>query len=121
MYLSNKELYVEIIISKAKGSLTRDAEKMLQLLGKRAISNMSYRDDDDRLDCLQSGLLDMYDNWYNFDEERTRNPFAYFTEVFKRGMAKGWNELVNKKAAKGHDYTVYSIESTNDGSGMYNF
>ena len=32
MYISNKELYVEVIVSKARGKLTRDAEKMLLLL-----------------------------------------------------------------------------------------
>ncbi len=37
MYLNNKELYVEIIVSKAQGKLTRNAEKMLELLAKKTI------------------------------------------------------------------------------------
>jgi len=40
MYLNNKELYVEIIISKAKGKLTRKAERMLELLGNKTIKKI---------------------------------------------------------------------------------
>ena len=33
-YLNNKELYIEIIVSKAQGRLTRNVERMLELLAK---------------------------------------------------------------------------------------
>ena len=32
MYLNNRDLYVEIIVSKATGKLTRKAEKMMEIL-----------------------------------------------------------------------------------------
>ena len=96
-YLNNKELYIEIIISKARGKLTRNAERMLELLAKKTIKKMRYWSNDDRLDCYQSGLLDMFQNWYNFNEDKSINAFAYFTEIFKRGLAKGWNDLYKKK------------------------
>ena len=41
MYLSNKDLYVEIIVSKAQGKLPRNAEKMLELLAKKTIKKRS--------------------------------------------------------------------------------
>lgn len=96
-YLSNKELYCELIVSKAKGKLTRSAEKMLILLAKNVIRKMYYADNDDRLDCLQSAYLDVFANWYNFDENKSDNSFAYFTEIIKRGLAKGWNQQKRKK------------------------
>ena len=37
MYLNNKDLYIEVIVSKAQGKLTRNAEKMLELLAKKTI------------------------------------------------------------------------------------
>jgi len=121
MYLSNKELYVEIIISKAQGRLTRRAELMLELLSKKTIKKMRYWNNEDRLDCLQSGLLDMFDNWYNFNEEKSKNPFAYFTEIFKRGMAKGFNSLYKQKGYnENFPIKTYSINSANDGKGMHN-
>ena len=47
MYLNNKDLYVEIIVSKAQGRLTRSAEKMLELLAKKTIKKMRYYSNDD--------------------------------------------------------------------------
>ena len=119
MYLNNKDLYVEIIVSKAQGRLTRNAEKMLELLAKKTIKKMRYYSNDDKMDCYQSGLLDMFQNWYNFNEEKSVNAFAYFTEVFKRGIAKGYNELYKKKGDNDHKIKLISIESSNDGQGLH--
>lgn len=119
-YLSNNELYYEIIVSKAKGKLTRKAEKMLALLAERTIEKFSYTNDEDKFDCYQSGVLDLFDNWYNFNEDKGRNSFAYYTEVFKRGVAKGLNKLYKKKGAKDEDIQVFSLSSMNEGKGMHN-
>ena len=96
-YINNIDLYCEIVVSKEMGKLTKEAQSMLYVLGKNIIRKFRYKDDDDRLDCLQTGLLDMYANWYNFDENKSSNAFAYFTEVFKRGTARGWNQLHKRK------------------------
>lgn len=121
MYLSNKDLYYEIVVSKAQGRLTRRAQKMLELLAKRTIKKMRYWNNDDRLDCFQSGLLDMFDNWYNFNEQKSTNAFAYFTEIFKRGMAKGFNEIYKKKGSSDENpVRMMSIDSSNEGQGMHN-
>ena len=48
MYLNNKDLYIEIIVSKAQGKLTRNAEKMLELLAKKTIKKMRYWSNDDK-------------------------------------------------------------------------
>lgn len=119
IYLNNKDLYVEIIVSKSQGKLTRNAEKMLELLAKKTIKKMRYWNNDDKLDCYQSGLLDMFQNWYNFNEEKSVNAFAYFTEVFKRGIAKGYNELYKKKGDNDHQIKLLSIEGSNDGNGLH--
>ena len=119
MYIQNKDLYVEIIISKAQGKLTRKSKLMLETLAKRTIKKMRYYSNDDRMDCYQSGLLDMFSNWYNFNEEKSDNAFAYFTEIFKRGLAKGFNELYKKKGDNEHQIRLISIESSNDGMGLH--
>ena len=119
MYLNNKDLYVEIIVSKAQGKLTRKAERMLEILGKETIKKMRYWSYDDKMDCFQSGLLDMYQNWYNFNEQKSVNAFAYFTEIFKRGLAKGYNELYKKKGDADHQIKLVSLESSNDGQWLH--
>jgi DNA-directed RNA polymerase specialized sigma subunit len=119
MYLHNRDLYIEIIISKAQGKLTRESKQMLELLAKRTIKKMRYRSNDDRNDCFQSGLLDMFSNWYNFNENKSDNAFAYFTEIFKRGMTKGFNDLHKKKGDSENLIKLVSIDGSNDGQGLH--
>lgn len=119
MYLNNKDLYVEIIVSKALGKLTPRAEKMLLLLANKTIKKLKYWSDDDRMDCYQNGLLDMYQNWYKFDAQKSVNAFAYFTEIFKRGTAQGFNQLYKKKGDNDNEIKTISIESSNDGNGLH--
>lgn len=118
-YLSNKDLYAEMIVSKAKGKLTRDAEKMLIVLAKNAIRKMRYKDDDDRLDCLQSAYLDLFQNWYNFDELKGDNCFAYFTEIIKRGLAKGWNKMHKLKGDDRNEIVLISLDGYDDDGNSY--
>jgi DNA-directed RNA polymerase specialized sigma24 family protein len=112
-YLSNKELYIELVYSKAKGKLTPEATRMLMLLGKNVIKKMYYRNPDDRQDCLQEAMLSCFRFWYNFDEVKGDNAFAYFTEVIKRGLAKSWNAMYKTKGA---DVDIISLTAyDNDG------
>lgn len=119
MYLNNRDLYVEIVVSKATGKLTKKAEKMMELLAKETIKKMKYWSTEDRNDCYQTGLLDMYSNWYNFNEEKSINCFSYFTEIFKRGIAKGFNQLYKKKGDNENLIRMISLEGSNDGQGLH--
>lgn len=91
-YLNNRDFYIAICTSKDQDTLTRDAEKMLILLAEKAINKLRFVNDDDRKDCLQFAILDLLKYWRNFNPQYT-NAFAYFTEIAKRGYAKGWNKI----------------------------
>lgn len=91
-YLNNKDFFDEMVISLEQDKLTRNAEKMLVLLAEKAINRMKYVNEDDRADCLQFAILDLLKYWKNFNPQYP-NAFAYFTEIAKRGYAKGWNKL----------------------------
>lgn len=116
-YLNNKDLHTAMSESKDLGNLTPTAEKMLILLAERAITKMSYVNDDDRQDCLQFAMLDLLKYWRNFNPDYP-NAFAYFTEIAKRGYAKGWNKIhpVKYKGTISIDSTSSSGE---DGGGIY--
>jgi len=120
-YLSNKELYCEIIISKAKGNLTKNAEGMFILLGAKLHKKMSYIDHHVGEDTLQQAYVQLFDNqkWMSFDENKTTNAFAYFTEIAKRAIALGYNKHYKVKGLK-EKPPIYSIQRSNDGLGIFN-
>jgi hypothetical protein len=95
-YLNNKDFHAAMSESKDLDKLTPTAEKMLMLLAEKAINRMRYVNSDDRNDCLQFAMLDLLKYWRNFDPKYP-NAFAYFTEIAKRGYAKGWNKIHPQK------------------------
>ena len=95
-YLNNRDLYDEIVESKKQEKLTPKAEKMLVMIAERAIRKLRYLNEDDRQDCLQFAILDLLKYWRNFNPQYP-NAFAYFTEIAKRGYAKGWNKIHPQK------------------------
>ena len=118
-YLNNKDLYDEIVKSKEDGKLTRDAEKMLVLLAERAIRKLNYVNEDDRQDCLQFALLDLLKYWENFNP-KYKNAFAYFTEIAKRGYAKGWNKIHPTKYKNTMSIDRINSRSMDQDGGMFN-
>lgn len=115
-YLSNKDLYCEILVSKAQGKLTLRATQMLVLLGKKLQNKMYYRDPDDKKDCLQEAMLSVFKLWYNFDEMKGENAFAYYSEVIKRGLAMGWNKMYK---TKGEQVEFISLDGYDDNGNTY--
>ncbi len=120
IYLKNKDFYNEILKSKEINQLTPQAQQMMILLANKTIKKMRYYNPIDKEDCLQTGLMIMFSNWRNFDESKSMNAFAYFTEIFKRGIAKGFNELYKLKGDPDKKIKTISIQSSNEGEGIYN-
>lgn len=110
-YLSNKDLYYQIIVSQAKGKLTSEAQHMLILLTKNVIKKMYYKNADDRLDCFQEAMYDVLRGWHNFEPSKGDNCFSYYTEIIKRGLAKSWNHI---HKTKGADVDIISICAMNE-------
>ena len=113
-YIKNKDLYEEIIKSKEMNELTPRAQAMLMLLAQRASSKLSYSNPDDRQDCISSAYLDLWRYWRSFNPEKSKNAFAYYTEICKKGFAKGWNQIHPKKYAG-----TISIDGGRDSDGIY--
>ena len=119
-YLNNKDLYNAIVESKQDDKLTQTAEKMLVLLAERTIRKLTYVSEDDRNDCLQFALLDLLKYWRNFNPKYT-NAFVYFTEIAKRGYAKGWNKIHPQKYKGTMSIDrITTGKGGDDGGGMFN-
>lgn len=124
-YIKPKEFLEEILISKKQDKLTKKATEMMILLAERAIKKKTYTNQMDREDCLQTALLVMFQNWRNFNENVSENAFAYFTEIFKRGIARGLKDIQggshpSKKGDPEGKIMIISLDSCNDGDGIYN-
>jgi len=97
-YLNNKDLHDQIVISQEQDKLTKEAETMLMLLAKEANKKLTYSRIEDKEDCIQQARLDLLKYWRGY-KPQYKNAFAYYTEIAKRGFAKGWNRLYPKKYA----------------------
>lgn len=120
-YLEDRELYYEIVISKGKGYLTKKAEYYFELIAKNTIRKLAhkFKDDSDMMDCMQHGLLVMFEMWHNFDEKKFKMALPYFTEIAKRGFTAGFNELYGRKPHQDYQIRMISLDSSNDGKGLH--
>ena len=116
------DLMYEIILSKGLGYLTPKAEKMLFTIGKEYMNKKhgDYKNIEDKYDCTQECYLNLYNKqkWMEFNEKKYSKALPYFTEIFKRGLQNGFNEIENKKKK---DIKFISLDSSRDGKGVYNF
>lgn len=118
--IDRREFLSEIIISKGLGKLTKRAEYLLILLAEKAISKLTYYDNELANDCIQTAYVNMFANWQSFNPEKSNNVFAYFTEIFKRGAAQGLNDWTVRRGDLDKSTKMYYIHSMNDGEGLFN-
>ena len=116
-YVKPKEFYAEIVKSKELNELTPLALEMLMLIAERANNRMKYRDPEDKRDCIAFAHLDLLKYWRSFNPEKSTNAFAYFTEMAKKGYAKGWNKIHPVKYAG----TVRLEGGSSESDGIYSF
>ena len=89
-YIDDNELFFEIVLSKGKGILSKKAERMFILIGENMIrrKNNMYKTQDDKNDCLQTGLLYMFEKWMNFNEKNIKWLFRTFLKFLKEVWLK---------------------------------
>jgi hypothetical protein len=115
-YVDAKELYCEIIVSKALGRLTRSAWDMLMKMVNELIKKFHYTDESMKVDLKQEALIRIHKYWFNFNEEKSHNTFAYFTEIIKRAFAFGWKNI----KGKGGEFQHISINGLYENGGNMN-
>jgi DNA-directed RNA polymerase specialized sigma subunit len=112
-YVSNKELYLQIIASKEKGALTPEALKMLDRMIKEISKVFKYKMEEDKEDCQAFAMEDVIRYWNRFDPEKSNNAFAFYTQMIKNGFAKGWRRLYpiksSQKISISKEYGVYNF------------
>ena len=124
-YINNKDFTNEIIRCKyglkneetgyqhKKGELSPKAIEYLMLLANRAVRKLHFTDPLDREDCVQSAILDVLRYWKNFNEEKSTNAFAYFTQIAKNGYAKEIKKI-HKHIGKNERIEFVSLSAQGD-------
>jgi hypothetical protein len=111
IYLSNKELYKEIVVSKNTGKLTRTAQKMFDILVERVLKIYNL-DQYTKEECRQTAYLHLYQGWFMFNEEY-ENAFSYYTEIIKHGINSGFN-ILNERKKNGYNKIEFISYSCGD-------
>jgi len=105
IYLNTRDLQKEILVSKAGGQLTPQAKEYFYLIVKNISKKFKYTNPDDRSDCESEAIIQLLKNWHNLNEFYIESAFAYYTEICKRGFAKGFNNIY-KKDYKTGEYII---------------
>lgn len=90
-YLNNKDMLEEVMKSKEQGQMTDKLAHMLQTLcaryGRRGnFANYTYNED------MQAYAMYMLvRTWNNFNPEKSKNPFAFFTQCVKNSFIQYLN------------------------------
>lgn len=124
-YINNKDFTNEIIYCKygyknektgyqhTAGELSPTAINYFIILANRAIQKLKFQNPLDREDCIQSALLDLLRYWKNFNEQKSNNAFAYFTQIAKNGYAKEYKKIY-KHIGKGEKIQTISLSLSGD-------
>lgn len=98
-YVKNKDLYREVIVSKQKGELTANAITMIMKMSQETIKLLKFKYEDDKKDCIQTAITKCLLYWKNFNPDKSKNAFAYFTQIIKNGYTESFNKLHPIKSA----------------------
>lgn len=92
-YVSPKELYDEMLISKANDELTPRAVSFLIKIANEQVRKLQFKYEDDKKDVIAFAIMDFLSYWRGFDPNVSQNAFSYFTQMIKNGYAKGYKKL----------------------------
>ena len=120
-YVKNSELLAAVVESKNAGKLTPETIAMFTLMISGIAKKMSYKDPEDREDCMAFAMEDLCKYWNRFNPEKSNNPFAYFTQIihyaFLRRIQreKRQLEIKNKILERSGFSEVFSDDNSVDG------
>ena len=92
-HVKNKDLREELIKSKEKDELTKEALDMFILMANKFSTKFKYVYPEDKEDCISFAIMDCYMYWRGYNPDKSANAFAYVTQIIKKGFAKGWRKL----------------------------
>jgi DNA-directed RNA polymerase specialized sigma subunit len=87
-YLNNKDLLLELALSKCDGRITNKLAKMMILLVERYSNKPNFRYYTYAEDMRSYALTQLVRGWGSFNPERSSNAFAYLTQIAHNAFLK---------------------------------
>jgi len=116
-YVTNRDLYDEIVKYKETGIMSQELGKMLLLVANKYSSKGNFAGYTWRQDMVSEAIFTCVKYLKNFNPEKSTNAFAYVTQIIKNSFIVYINE--QKKHSKIKDmcykgYETYKEENTKD-------
>lgn len=92
-YLNNKDMLVQLALSREQGRMTDELAKMFMMLSERYAKKGCYVGYSYNDDMRSHALLSLVTAWPKFNPEKSSNPFAFFTECIKNSF----NQVLNSE------------------------
>lgn len=86
IYLTSKDLREQVAISKAQGQMTDALARMLLLLISRFAQKPCYSGYNYNDDMQQYAMMMLCKTWDKYNEEKSANAFAFFTQCVKNSF-----------------------------------
>ena len=94
-YLGNEELLFEVLKWKETNNMSINLANMFKLLINNSIYNWFSFHTYDVEDVKQNCFIDILKYGRNFDENKSKNAFGYFTSIIRMSMLKNVISLNN--------------------------
>ena len=91
-YLNNKDILAQVRMSKAKGTMSNELALMLQTLTRRYAKKGNFANYSYNEDMQAYAMLMLCKTWSSFDENKSDNPFAFFTQCIKNSFIQYLNQ-----------------------------
>jgi len=86
-YINNADLLKEIELSHGQGKMTNELGKMMMALCSRYAKHPDYANVFSHKEDMEAfGLLTVVKVWKSFNPEKSKNPFAYFTQILRHAF-----------------------------------
>jgi hypothetical protein len=85
-YLNNKSLLAEVEKSLAQGKMTNELAKMFMLLCAKYAQKGTYVNYTYNEDMQAFALMTLCKSWKSFNPQKSKNPFAYYTQTIKHAF-----------------------------------
>lgn len=116
--VNNKNLYREVIVCQATGKITEELGYMFLHMAKKLKRKFKHRDEDID-DVINHAILDALNSINKYDKDISDNVFAYFTQVIKTGIVRGYNKLHKKVDVYRFEVEIPLFSATPEDYGDY--